>query len=234
VPKPKQDGAVSQPRRMFFMRLPWVPATAMAAAATPAAPAAAANAYTPSFFNAAEWGFLVAACERLIPADATGPGAVEAGVPEFVDRHMRTPYASGDIWYMQGPFIEAPREFGYQGSLALRDILRTGFAAIDAACRRQHGKVFAALASAERDVVLKAAESGKLELEGIDAKTFFSYLLGEVRNGYFADPSYGGNRGMAAWKMIGYPGLRADYIDWVEVRDKAYPLPPVDLAGRRG
>ena len=42
------------------------------------------------------------------------------------------------------------------------------------------------------------------------------------------------NKDMAAWKMIGYPGMRADYIDWIGVRNKAYPLPPVDLAGRRG
>jgi len=55
-----------------------------------------------------------------------------------------------------------------------------------------------------------------------------------VRNGYFADPSHGGNKNMGAWKMIGYPGMRADYMDWVTVRDKPYPLPPVDLAGRRG
>jgi gluconate 2-dehydrogenase gamma chain len=55
-----------------------------------------------------------------------------------------------------------------------------------------------------------------------------------VRNGYFADPKHGGNKGMGAWKMIGYPGMRADYLDWVEVRDKPYPIGPVDLAGRRG
>jgi gluconate 2-dehydrogenase gamma chain len=39
---------------------------------------------------------------------------------------------------------------------------------------------------------------------------------------------------MSAWKMIGYPGMRADYTNWVEVRNRAYPLPPVDLAGKRG
>ena len=38
---------------------------------------------------------------------------------------------------------------------------------------------------------------------------------------------------MAGWKAIDYPGVRADYLDWVGVRDKRYPLPPVDLAGRR-
>jgi len=28
--------------------------------------------------------------------------------------------------------------------------------------------------------------------------------------------------------------MRADYLDWVEVRDKPYSIGPVDLAGRRG
>ena len=34
--------------------------------------------------------------------------------------------------------------------------------------------------------------------------------------GLLADPIYGGNRDMAAWKMIGFPGARYDYRDWVE------------------
>lgn len=229
------DG-ISQPRRVFLTRLALVPLTAVAVGSAPVAAVAepVADGYRPTFFNSAEWALLVAACDRLIPHDDVGPGAVELGVPEFIDRHMLTPYARGEIWYMRGPFREAPSEFGYQGSLSLRDILRAGFAAVDAECRRRHGKVFAELSAADQEATLKAAEAGKLPLEGLSSKTFFSYLLGEVRNGYFADPLYGGNRGMAAWKMIGYPGARADYIDWVGVRDRAYPLPPVDLAGRRG
>jgi len=191
--------------------------------------------YKPTFFNADEWALVVAACDRLIPADEHGPGAVELGVPEFIDRHMQTPYASGDIWYMQGPFIEAAAQFGYQGRLSLRDILRVGLHAIDTHCRQDFaGKQFVQLDHAQQETLLKAAESGELHLEGLFSQLFFAQLLAEVRNGYFADPVHGGNKGMGSWKMIGYPGMRADYTDWVEVRDKPYPLPPVDLAGRRG
>jgi gluconate 2-dehydrogenase gamma chain len=191
--------------------------------------------YTPAFFNKEEWAFIVAACDRLIPHDEHGPGAVELGVPEFIDRHMQTPYASGEIWYMQGPFLEAPAEFGYQGRLAVRDILRVGLGAVEAHCRtRFDGKTFATLEPAQQEALLKSAESGGLQLEGISSRVFFAELLAEVRNGYFSDPVHGGNKGMGSWKMIGYPGMRADYTDWVEVRDKPYPLPPVDLAGRRG
>lgn len=191
--------------------------------------------YKPTFFNAAEWAFVLAACDRLIPADDVGPGALQVGVPEFIDRHMQTPYAAGDIWYMQGPFVEAAPQFGYQGRLPVRDILRVGMQAIDAFCRKNfNGKAFAQLEHADQEKTLKDAEAGSLKLENISAKEFFNQLLGETRMGYFCDPQHGGNKHMAAWKMIGYPGMRADYTDWVEVRDRPYPLPPVDLSGKRG
>jgi gluconate 2-dehydrogenase gamma chain len=136
---------------------------------------------------------------------------------------------------MQGPFLEAAPEFGYQGRLALRDILRVGIAEMDAHCHKAFGgKAFAQLTAAEQEGLLEAAQAGSLQFDNIPSKVFFSYLLGEVRNGYFADPVYGGNKDMGSWKMIGYPGARADYMDWVTVRDKPYPLPPVDLAGKRG
>jgi gluconate 2-dehydrogenase gamma chain len=148
---------------------------------------------------------------------------------------MQTPYANGGVWYMQGPFLEAAPEFGYQGKLPLRDILRVGIKAMDAHCTANFsGKRFADLGVAKQEALLKDAEAGKIKLENISSKLFFSNLLNETRNGYFADPRHGGNKNMGAWKMIGYPGMRADYLDWVEVRDKPYPIGPVDLAGRRG
>src|ERR1700723_3072252 len=41
--------------------------------------------YAPTFFNVAEWKFINAAVDRLIPVDAHGPGGVEAGGPIFID-----------------------------------------------------------------------------------------------------------------------------------------------------
>jgi gluconate 2-dehydrogenase gamma chain len=244
------DEASSPSRRQLFKSLSLVPIAALSLsscakesdrpAAEAGAPAgvaggAASGEYKPSFFNAVEWEFIAAACDRLIPADNIGPSAGQAGVPEFIDRHMQTPYASGDIWYMQGPFVEAAPQFGYQGRLAVRDILRVGIKGIDGHCQKQFsGKTFARLEHAEQEALLKAAEAGKLELENISAKEFFTQLLNETRMGYFCDPKHGGNKNMSAWKMIGYPGMRADYTNWVEVRDQPYPLPPVDLAGKRG
>ena len=50
--------------------------------------------------------------------------------------------------------------------------------------------------------------------------------------GFFADPIYGGNRDMCAWKMIGFPGARYDYRDWVGRHNERYPHPPVSIGGR--
>jgi gluconate 2-dehydrogenase gamma chain len=48
-----------------------------------------------------------ALAEAIIPSDATGPGAKEAGVAYFIDNMLAGSYgqAAGKWWYMQGPFV---------------------------------------------------------------------------------------------------------------------------------
>ncbi|WP_414448031.1 gluconate 2-dehydrogenase subunit 3 family protein [Burkholderia sp. 22PA0099] len=205
-----------------------------AASAQTSSQAAAGGPYKPRFFDTAEWAFVNAACDRLIPADAEGPGALEAGAPEFIDRQMDTPYAHGATWYMQGPFQEGAPELGYQLKLVPRDIYRLGIAAVNRYCGTAYGKPFAELDAATRDGVLGALEAGKVELGDVPAKTFFGQLLQNTREGYFCDPVHGGNREMAAWKMIGFPGARADFMDFVNQDGKAYPYAPLSINGERG
>ena len=71
-----------------------------------------------------------------------------------------------------------------------------------------------------------------MKLDGVDGQAFFELLLGNTREGFFADPIYGGNRDMCAWRMIGYPGARYDYRDWVHRHNERYPHPPVSFMGR--
>src|SRR6185503_9210088 len=40
------------------------------------------------FFTAEEERVVTAACERIFPSDASGPGATEAGVVIFIDRQL--------------------------------------------------------------------------------------------------------------------------------------------------
>ncbi len=226
------------PSRREFLRqsLVAVPAVSLlgasALAQTHGGATAPASTYSPRYFTAPEWEFLQAAVDRLIPANADGPGALEAGVPEFIDREMEAAYGHGGLWYMQGPFIpDTPPTLGYQLRFAPRDLYRTAIAAIDDWCKKEHQNKFAALAPDVRDDVLHKLEKGEIKLEQLPAAAFFTLLLTNTKEGYFADPMYGGNKQMGAWKMIGFPGARADFADWVEQPGKTYPFGPVSILG---
>ncbi|WP_394790700.1 gluconate 2-dehydrogenase subunit 3 family protein [Rhodoferax sp.] len=191
-------------------------------------PGAAGASYTPSYFNAEEWTLLSALVQRLIPPGSDGPGAVEAGVPEFIDQQMGQAYGHGALWFMQAPFVPtAADEFGYQLAQSPRELYRQALTALAQAVQQQHGKPFTELAPMEQDAVLTALEAGKLVIGAVPPKAFFSQLLTNTREGYFCDPKHGGNKNMGAWKMIGFPGARGDYIDWVDQYATKYPLPPV-------
>jgi gluconate 2-dehydrogenase gamma chain len=205
-----------------------------------APPAAAARpargqAYQPVYFTPAEWAFINAAADRLIPSDEQGPGAVELHVPEFIDRQMDTDYGHGGRWYLRGPFHpEADFTLGYQLRYSPRDFYRVAIAEVNIACRQAHGKDFADLAAATQDAVLAALEKNAMALPSTNAAEFFIQLLANTREGYFADPMYGGNRDMGSWKMIGFPGARADFKDWSARPGKVYPLGPVSIRGAKG
>ena len=59
------------------------------------------------FFTAQEARVVTAACERIFPSDATGPGATEAGVVIFIDRQLAGPYGADKNRYSKGPWRES-------------------------------------------------------------------------------------------------------------------------------
>jgi gluconate 2-dehydrogenase gamma chain len=190
--------------------------------------------FVPSFFSPDEWRFINAAVARLIPSDGNGPGGVETGVPEFIDRQMEAPYGHGAYFYMQGPFHpDAPPTLGYQLQYTPREVYRVGIADANKSSLSSSGKSFADLTSDKQDELLKLMEKGGVSFERIPAASFFAQLLENTREGYLADPMYGGNRGMAAWKWIGFPGARADFTDWINRPGSPYPLGPVAIHGAR-
>jgi gluconate 2-dehydrogenase gamma chain len=114
-------------------------------------------------------------------------------------------------------------------------LYRAAIKAIDAHCTKTYqSKSFAELGIEVQDKVLGELEEGKINLAGLDAKAFFNQLLLNTQEGFFADPIYGGNKDMAAWKMIGFPGARYDYRDYVKKHGERISLPPVSLSGRPG
>jgi gluconate 2-dehydrogenase gamma chain len=134
---------------------------------------------------------------------------------------------------MQGPWPKGQETQGYQSRLSPAGLYRAAIAAIDKQAEAKHdGKAFAALTADDQDAILKELESGKMTLEGADAKTFFKTLLLNTKEGMFSDPIYGGNKDMAGWKMLGFPGARYNYRDWVGRHGEHYDEPPVGLAGR--
>lgn len=188
----------------------------------------------PLWFNPREWRFINAACGRLIPEDAFGPGAVSEGVPVFIDRQMQQPYGHGLLWYMQPPFATSVPELGYQSALVPRQIYRQGIAAIDQYCQQHHQADFADLNPGQQDVLLTQLEAGELNFDDLSGSLFFTQLLENTKEGYFADPQHGGNQTLASWTLIGFPGARADYQDQMDNPNKRYPLPPVSISGYRG
>jgi gluconate 2-dehydrogenase gamma chain len=227
--KALHDGELGAPAETITGGMPW---TEGAADSPP--PATSGSAYV--FFSAAEGAFVEAAVDRLIPPDPVGPGAVEAGVPTFIDRQLAGPYGRGDHYFLGGPWPAGTPEQGYQSRYSPAQLYRAAVPAIDAyVAGTTKAQTFAALAAADRDTVLKALESGDAKLGGgVTAKAFFAMLLQNTKEGYFSDPIYGGNRDMAAWKMIGFPGARYDYREWVGRHGERFPNPPVGFKGRPG
>ncbi|HEX5238171.1 MAG TPA: gluconate 2-dehydrogenase subunit 3 family protein [Sphingomicrobium sp.] len=183
------------------------------------------------FLSPAEAAFIEAAVARLIPNDQTGPGAIEAGVPRFIDRQLAGPYGAGDHFYLQPPFPRGQPTQGWQME-APAQVYRAAIAAVDRWASAAYGRAFVALDASTQDRALKALEDGKANLGETDAKAFFALLLQNTIEGYFADPIYGGNRDMGAWHMIGFPGARYDLRPYVCRYGEPYALPPVGLTGR--
>jgi gluconate 2-dehydrogenase gamma chain len=173
------SAAAAVPARLF---LPMVPAGAAAApqggAATPAPRGG------PETLTAAEFETLEAITGRLIPTDASGPGAIEAQAARYVDRALGGALA---------PFREA---------------YRSGLAALDRHAQASKGAPFLRLSAADQDVVLGDLERNAAAGFTPGAAAFFGLVLSHTIQGTFCDPFYGGNTNFAGWDLIGYPGVR--------------------------
>jgi gluconate 2-dehydrogenase gamma chain len=187
------------------------------------------------FFTSEEVAFVEAATERLVPADDLGPGAKACNVPLFIDHQLDGAYGRGQSWYMQGPWKKGEKTQGFQSRLGPADMYRATIKAIDRhVSGKESGKKFSDLDGGAQDALLSDMEKGTLTLDGVDAAAFFKLLLQNTKEGMFSDPIYGGNKDMAGWKMIGFPGARYDYRDWVDKHGQKYTLPPVGLKGGPG
>jgi gluconate 2-dehydrogenase gamma chain len=149
------------------------------------------------FFTAEEARMVSAACARIFPSDANGPGATEAAVVIFIDRQLAGPYGRDKYRYSKGPFVESMSEHGYQGKESPREIYRAGIKALGN---------FAALPPADQDAKLTSIEESR----------FFELLRTHTIEGMFSDPMHGGNAGLIGWQLIGFPGPQMSYRNEID------------------
>jgi gluconate 2-dehydrogenase gamma chain len=183
------------------------------------------------YFTPQEAATVEAFVDRLIPADELSAGGKELGCAVFIDRQLAGPHGRAEGLYMSGPFQKGTKQQGPQTSETPAQHYRKGLAALDVACRAKFGgKGFAQLGDEQKDEVIKGLEDGSLALAGTDSQEFFKLILKDTQNGFLADPIYGGNKDMAAWKMIGFPGAHYDYRDWIDHHNRTIPLAPVGIS----
>ena len=137
--------------------------------------------------TAAEAEALEAVVDRLIPADANGPGAAEARVARYIDRAL-----AGEL-------------------SALRASYSDGLAAVDAYARGRFGEVFADLDPPQQDAVLRDMEQNVATGFTGGSRTFFELVREHCLQGMFGDPVHGGNEDFVGWDLIGFPGVKLSF-----------------------
>ncbi|HEY1780881.1 MAG TPA: gluconate 2-dehydrogenase subunit 3 family protein [Roseiarcus sp.] len=171
-----------------------------------------------TFFDAHQRATVEAAMARMIPTDHE-PGAREARTIDFVERYLSgidfiyaRPDGSG-FETLSGKQAQAWR----QRVGMLQKTYVEGIAALDAVAKQTFGAPFKALSERQQDEALRALERREKGGAGGDGPalqqtltetelTFVPLLALHTRQGFYADPIYGGNGERAGWKVIGFPG----------------------------
>jgi len=154
-----------------------------AVAAVPGRVWAQAAAEQPPNLTATETVTLEAIVARLIPSDANGPGALEAGAARYIDRALGDAFAN------------------------LRGVYAAGLAALNAYASQKEGRPFAKLAPEQQDGVLRDLEQNRATGFASGSAAFFELVLEHTLEGTFGDPHYGGNKNFIGWNLVGYPGI---------------------------
>jgi gluconate 2-dehydrogenase gamma chain len=204
-------------------------------------------AYT--FFTAPEARFIESVVARLIPADDLGPGALEAGVAYFIDQQLQGAYGLAAKMYMQGPWgpvegsaeasdelqneVSSTEEQGYQLPVTPQELYQLCIAALETYAEETNGALFATMTATQQDEMLTALEEGNITVEPLPApflSTFWTMLLANTKQGFFADPAYGGNADKVGWRLVGFPGVAAAYKGVIQAYyNVPYLVDPVSL-----
>jgi gluconate 2-dehydrogenase gamma chain len=190
-----------------------IPASALLTDAAPADGAAAARRRPYLFFCAAETQFIEGACERLIPADRSGPGAQGAGVPYYLDRQLHGAWGRGERLYRLGSWQGGSPSLGCRLSCTPGVLFHTALRAIDRDFQAGGGK-FAHQPAHVQDAYLRLLETGAVDLDGVPSAAFFDMLLKMTVEGFFSNPLHSAGRDRIGWRMVGFPGAYAARSAW--------------------
>jgi gluconate 2-dehydrogenase gamma chain len=178
-------------------------------------PGTSAQSQTYLFLNDEEAAFIEVAVARLIPKDEQWAGALETGVPNYIDKQLAGAWGAGERLYRNGPWQPGTPSQGYQLPFTPAELFRTALGAINKELA-QTDRPLAKMNPDECDSYLRSLEAGEKNLAGVPSDVFFAHLWQCTLEGFFSDPVYGGNRDMASWRMIGFPGAYASYYDLVD------------------
>jgi gluconate 2-dehydrogenase gamma chain len=148
---------------------------------------------------------LAAIAERIFPKTDT-PGAVEIGAVNYIDIALAGDYA------------------------ALAPLYRQGLRAVQRYSRTKFGKRFFELADDDMDAVLRDFEAGNADTFK-PAAEFFETVRYHVLEGVFCEPQYGGNKNMAGWRLVNFPGQQFGYPD--PYINKRVDVEPVAVDSRK-
>jgi gluconate 2-dehydrogenase gamma chain len=183
-----------------------------------------------TFFDPHQRATVEAAMARIIPTDDT-PGAREAGCIDFLER-----YLSGIDYIFAKPDGSGFETLAGRSAEAWKqriEIMRgryvEGLRELDDRAQGTYSRDFVDLASRQQDQILRALEAappaspttlavndalaGPFSPEPALQQTltevdlaFLPLLITHTRQGFYADPIYGGNKDRIGWKVIGFPG----------------------------
>lgn len=155
------------------------------------------------------------ATEQIFPKDDNGPGAIELGVPYFIDKQMAGTWGMNGGDYRQGPFLASDPTVEHS-SLTRGQIMIMGLRKMNQLSHKQFDTSFNKAEDDQQIEILQDFQNGEVKMNGVNSASFFNLLRTLTLEGVYSDPLYGGNRNMAGWEMKEYPGAVASYTDIID------------------
>lgn len=156
--------------------------------------------------------------ERIYPKDDNGPGAIELGVPYFIDKQLAGSWGKNASDYRQGPFGDSGAEV-IHSRLTRGELFINGLRKMNKLSQDRFDTTFDDAEEEQQIEILEDFEGDKIDMEAVSSASFFELLRMTVLEGAYSDPLYGGNKNMKGWEMKEFPGVISSYTDIIDSDD---------------